>query len=78
MVDSDTICSTWGDNQEHMDCEVVVTADTARRCVLGSPGQVGPWPVVCPCECRACKRAWWRAGRPVVRDGAVVRAEESL
>ena len=22
---------------------------------------------VCPCECKACKRAWWAAGRPTNR-----------
>ncbi len=25
--------------------------------------------LVCQCECRPCKRRWWNAGRPVVRDG---------
>lgn len=28
---------------------------------------------VCPCECTTCKRAWWAAGRPIIRDGAIVR-----
>ena len=30
-------------------------------------------PRVCPCECQTCKRAWWRDGRPIVRDGKIVR-----
>jgi len=30
-------------------------------------------PRVCPCECQTCKRAWWADGRPIVRDGEIVR-----
>lgn len=30
-------------------------------------------PRVCLCECKTCKRAWFADGRPVVRNGKVVR-----
>ena len=31
------------------------------------------FPIVCPCECFTCSRAWSRDGMPIVRDGKIVR-----
>ena len=54
-------CPSWGvllpSERKHRDCPVIVAAVPL---------------LVCPCECKACRRAWWAAGRPIVRDGAVV------
>ena len=61
----DLNCVTWGEldtgRHAHMDCVVVVTREKlpsvtpeqARRLAAG------PLPIVCPCECHVCKRAWW-------------------
>lgn len=40
------------------DCPVVVERDGA--------------PIVCPCDCRGCERAWFAMKQPVVRDGKLV------
>ncbi len=53
-----------------MDCPAVVRAET-EGC-LGSPARCCPLPMVCTCECHTCKRAWWAAGRPLIRDGQIV------
>jgi hypothetical protein len=59
---ADFNCISWGDEGRvlvHPDCDVVVVVSGVPR--------------VCPCECRTCKRAWFDAGQPIVRDGNVVR-----
>jgi hypothetical protein len=30
-------------------------------------------PVVCPCDCIDCLRLWHWAGRPIVRDGKIIK-----
>jgi len=75
---ADLTCATWGDLDEgrhaHTDCVVVVTRETLPNVTPEQARRLaaGPLPVVCPCECLVCKRAWWSAGRPIVRDGKVV------
>jgi len=62
--------------------------DPTRTCITHGPIQAGELvhsscnvvvsrrdgPKVCTCECRACKRAWWAQGRPILRDGKIVRS----
>ncbi len=73
MSDS-LICAAWGPlsvgRLVHLDCPVVVRA--AHEAADGAPGRSKPLPIVCSCECATCKRAWWDAGRPTWRDGAIV------
>ncbi len=52
-------CITYGARRgSHRDC-VVIDLTAA--------------PVVCMCDCIDCKRLWFSAGRPIVRDGKIVR-----
>ncbi len=45
-----------------------------ERCPVVIVGTMdGSGPVVCKCDCIDCKRLWWGNGRPIVRDGRVVR-----
>lgn len=73
MSASDRDCACWGPliegEIEHADCDVIV--QHPGQCV--SELRAGPFPRVCGCECTTCKRAWWRAGRPILREGAIVR-----
>lgn len=75
MTDGDT-CACWGPlssgEHQHMNCDVIVTADHPGAASNSAPGRKGPWPVVCGCECGVCKRAWWAKGRPIVREGVIV------
>ena len=32
--------------------------------------------MVCACECHVCKRAWWAQGRPLIREGSIIREVE--
>lgn len=64
-------CVAWGDLGDfpwHMDCPVVLMH--ARNAAVPV---TGPLPQVCRCECKTCKRAWEREGRPIVREGEIVR-----
>jgi hypothetical protein len=59
-----------------MDCPVIVrSADEGAE---GSPARIGPLPIVCDCECHTCKRAWWSAGRPLLRDGKIFREDGTI
>ncbi len=58
-------CITYGKSDApHFRCEVTVEPIS---------NITGRLPRVCGCDCRECKRAWWSDGRPVVRDGKIVR-----
>ena len=76
-----TNCLFWGalgpHHLAHPDCDVVYDG-TDPGSILTSGGKPiyvveGPFPRVCPCECLACKRAWFANGQPIVRDGKIVR-----
>ena len=68
-------CAVWGPLDEgrlvHMDCPVVVTQ--AHEGVTGSRARTEELPIVCDCECSTCKRAWWNAGRPILKDGQILK-----
>jgi hypothetical protein len=75
----DRFCIGWGrlivrDGGSHSDCPVVLTKDmvyeSAIAAELLASGRV--FPMVCPCDCKTCKRAWWAKGRPIIRDGKIV------
>jgi hypothetical protein len=68
-------CIAWGSLDEaghHQGCPVVFESEVDRKSYPQSQAPAS-YPVVCPCECRDCQRAWWGQGRPIVRDGRVVR-----
>ena len=70
-------CIAWGGppkppQLDHTDCFVVATDESIKNDCPALPIK-GDLPQVCPCECSTCKRAWWAAGRPMVRKGKVVR-----
>ena len=60
---ADLKCIAWGPllgpTDVHPDCPVIVTSH--------------PLPMMCPCECQTCKRSWFAQGRPIVKDGKVIR-----
>jgi hypothetical protein len=66
MGDEALTCILWGELAGlglliHPTCPVIESGDPPRP------------PRVCSCECQTCKRAWWAQGRPIVRDGQIVR-----
>jgi hypothetical protein len=68
-------CIAWGDLRDdkiqrgsHLDCPVVVTSPQA--CAV--PVTV-PLPAVCLCGCRTCKDAWFADGKPICKEGRIVR-----
>ena len=71
------ICVTWGTGH-HPDCDVVVTSNTASSQRSGSPGQIGPWPAICTCDCHVCKRAWWDKGRPILRNNVIITNKDEV
>ena len=79
MADEDleSWCPTWGSlrdgNKSHMDCLVVVDESNRFSCADADQLAGKTLPIVCPCECWTCKRAWSADGMPIVRDGKVVR-----
>lgn len=60
-----------------------IAAQLAKRvtnpdtCIGGDhdncPVTVSALPVVCLCDCTSCKRAWFADGRPIIRNGEIVR-----
>lgn len=68
-------CIQWGPlkGRVHASCFVVATDEVVRRDPPAVPIK-GKLPQVCSCGCYACKRAWRADGRPLVRDGKIVRA----
>lgn len=75
-------CITWGGPPRnpqlvHGDCFVVATKESIKDNRPALPIK-GPLPQVCPCECQTCKRAWWAYGRPIIRDGKIVRETEHI
>jgi hypothetical protein len=84
IVNPNLFCIGWGnlrpsDGHAHMDCPVVIlTKDDAWESAIAvellASGRT--FPMVCPCDCRVCKEAWWKAGRPIVRDGSIIRSFE--
>ena len=84
MIDdlkNDKWCPGWGelgagylkDSRAHTDCPVVVTEENRHECARAGQLVGKTLPIVCPCECHTCSRAWSRDGMPIVRDGKVVR-----
>ena len=74
-------CIGWGnlllrDGSTHTDCPVVLTRETVFESAIAAEllASGREFPMVCPCECKVCKRAWWDARRPIVRDGKIVRS----
>lgn len=69
---STLVCAVWGPlyRGEHMDCPAIV--NHPHEGVTGSPARTASLPIICQCECRTCKHAWWKAGRPIMRDGYVI------
>ena len=74
-MEENLTCIAWGDLRQdkvgrlsHDDCPVIVTSSTS--CAV--PVTV-PLPAVCGCGCHACKDAWFAEGRPISRDGKIVR-----
>lgn len=68
-------CIAWGDLRQdkagrlsHHDCPVVVTSPTS--CAV--PVTV-PLPAICGCGCRVCKDAWFAEGKPISKDGRIIR-----
>jgi hypothetical protein len=58
----DRTCVAFGElGGDHTGCPVVVTSGSRI-------------PTVCMCDCKDCKRKWFSDGRPVVRQGKIVRA----
>jgi hypothetical protein len=75
---SDLFCIGWGNLRheecEHKDCPVVLTKETVNESAI-APSILAlgrRFPLVCPCECRVCRRAWWAAGRPILKNGKIV------
>jgi hypothetical protein len=76
----DLFCIGWGklrlkDDGTHKSCPVVFltsesTWESAIKGDLLASGR--SFPMVCPCDCKTCKRAWWEAGRPILKDGAII------
>lgn len=64
-------CVCWPDDCDHDGCAVILrdAADADRYPSGARPSQ---FPAVCPCDCRECRRAWWDARRPIVRNGKIV------
>lgn len=72
-------CIGWGnlrpgDGSTHMNCPVVLTREKVIESAIADEllASGKPFPMVCPCECRSCGRAWWEAGRPILRNGKIV------
>jgi hypothetical protein len=69
-------CPTWGDLRGklfHVNCLVVVTEENRDECAKAGQLEGRTLPVICPCECFVCRRAWTEDGLPILRDGKVVR-----
>jgi hypothetical protein len=70
-------CPAWGELREgehsHTDCPVVVDEDNAGEVARPSELAGKTLPVVCPCECSTCSRAWASGGMPILRGGEVIR-----
>ena len=85
--DNSTTCLFWGSLSDwqrgagHLNCDVILTKKNLRGCVRNnetaeSTAQIADGKVealVCGCECTTCKRAWFAAGRPLIKDGKIVR-----
>lgn len=80
---SDLYCIGWGnllpeDGGTHMNCPVVLTKDSVHESAIASEllssGQ--SFPMVCSCDCKICKRAWWEEGRPIIRMGKIVTTKK--
>jgi len=69
--DMSNFCIAWGpirpERHIHLDCPVVLHSAESSAIALE-----GPFPRICPCDCRTCKRAWWAQGRPILRNGKIV------
>lgn len=60
IVTDENMCLIYGvSDAPHYLCEVT--------------GMIAGTPTVCMCECIECKRAWFSDGRPLVRNGQIVR-----
>lgn len=81
--DPSNFCIGWGkirpgEGNAHMDCPVVLTEDTVYQSAISAEllTNAKQFPMVCPCECQTCKRAWWAKGRPILKDGKIVTSPE--
>lgn len=71
---SSLICEAWGPLEsyelEHVRCPGIIRNDVKTFKPLAKP-------IVCGCECKTCKRAYWMNGRPIVQaDGSIKRATD--
>ena len=73
---TDLFCIGWGSlaGETHTDCPVILTKDSVYESAIASEllASGRDFPMVCPCECKTCKRAWWAAGRPIHKDGTII------
>lgn len=71
MKSTTEFCIGWGrlfgSVQTHPDCPVVLLDNSESAVSLDGFA----FPVVCPCECRVCKRAWWASDRPRISNGQI-------
>jgi hypothetical protein len=69
-------CPTWGvlrGQPYHTDCLVVVDESNKGECARAGQLEKKILPIVCPCECWTCKRAWSADGMPIIRNGKGLR-----
>lgn len=78
--DENGFCPFWGfdaheSGREHHSCDVVAYVKPLNGTGVSvcQVPQEGFTLAVCKCECTTCKRAWEADGRPLLRDGKVVR-----
>jgi hypothetical protein len=75
-VGSVLTCIAWGTIEQAGSpegCPVVIESEADHRRYPQGPAPAA-YPAVCPCDCSDCGRAWWADGRPVVREGRVIRS----
>lgn len=72
MSDPDTWCPFWGDITPgayvHMDCGVVLEHRDSSAVGPALANMNAKLPLVCLCDCRTCKRAWFADGQPIQQD----------
>ena len=78
-------CIGWGhlqlgEGSIHADCPVVLTKERVGESAVASEllASGKAFPMVCPCECSNCGKAWWAAGRPILKDGKIVTASSFI
>lgn len=69
-------CAAFGEAvTNHVSCpSVIVSPDQIAWCDAKPLADV--YPIICGCECRTCKRAYFKAGSPIRQpDGSVKRKQ---